>query len=109
VRAYAASLAEESAVIIKKGISMAIASPLATALRTLRTEETRIQRELDSVRGQIRKLSGVTGGRGAGKRGPGRPPGSGTKRKLSPAGRAAMARAAKKRWAAWRKRKAAGK
>jgi len=83
---------------------MPLSSALTTALRALRTEETRIQRELDSVRGQIQKLSGMAGGRG-GKRGPGRPPGSGPKRKMSAKGRAAISRAAKKRWAAYRKAK----
>jgi hypothetical protein len=77
---------------------------IATALRVLRTEETRIQRELDAVRGQLQRLNGASG-RGKGKRGPGRPKGA-SPRRMSAAGRAAISRAAKKRWAAWRKTKA---
>lgn len=79
--------------------------PLSSAILTaLRTEEARIERELDAVRRQVQTITELARGRG-GKRGPGRPPGSTTKRKMSAAGRAAIARAAKKRWAAWRKAK----
>jgi hypothetical protein len=82
---------------------MALSSIMASAIRSLRIEEARIARELDAIRDQIRALSGVAGGRGRGKRGPGRPPGS--KGKMSAAGRAAISRAAKRRWAAWRRAK----
>lgn len=75
-------------------------SSLSSAVAALRKEEQRLQRELSDLRGRIGTLSGAT----RGKRGPGHPPG-GTKRKMSAAGRAAISRAAKKRWAAWRKAK----
>jgi hypothetical protein len=83
---------------------MALSSALVSAIRTLRAEESRIQRELDAVRGQIQRLNGASGLR-KGKRGPGRPAGR-RRREMSAAGRAAISRAAKKRWAAWRKAKA---
>lgn len=73
-------------------------SSLNAVVATLRKEEQRLERELADLRAKIRSLSGATGGRGM-RKSPG-------KRKLSAKGRAAIARAAKKRWAAWRKAKA---
>lgn len=72
---------------------------LARALRDLRGEEARLARELGDLRSRIASLSGVRGGGGAG------PKPKGKRRKLSPAARAAISRAAKKRWAKYRAEK----
>ena len=70
---------------------------LKQALGDLRKEEQRLARELDALRGSIGSLSGATRSKirrkvaGA--------------RNMSAKGRAAISRAAKKRWAAWRKAK----
>jgi hypothetical protein len=76
---------------------MAWQSSLNAALTALRKEEQRIARELQTLRGQIAALSGA-----GGKRSTRKAPGI---RKMSAKGRAAISRAAKKRWAAWRKAK----
>ena len=73
---------------------------LARVVRELRVEETRLERELADVRQRIAALSGVVGGKGAA--GTGRKP----RRKLSAKARAAISRAAKKRWAKYRADKA---
>jgi hypothetical protein len=61
----------------------------------LRKEERRLERELAALRSRIRNLSGAS------------PRRAGGTRKLSAKGRAAISRAAKRRWAAWRKTKGA--
>jgi len=71
---------------------------LNKALVALRKEETRIVRELDALRTRIANL--MRGG--AGSRGTRKAPGT---RRMSAKGRAAISRAAKKRWAAYRKAK----
>jgi hypothetical protein len=67
---------------------------LNTAIRNLRAEEQNLERNLERVRDAISALSGL--GKGS-KRG-----GAGRQRRLSAAGREAIARAARKRWAKWR-------
>jgi predicted nucleic acid-binding Zn-ribbon protein len=70
---------------------------LNKAFGALKKDEQRLERELDELRRKIESLSGVTRSKGARKaRGA---------RKMSAAGRAAISRAAKKRWAAYRKAK----
>ena len=70
---------------------------LNKAIGDLRKEEQRLERELDTLRTKISSLSGVRPTRGM-RKAPG-------VRKMSAKGRAAISRAAKKRWAAWRKAK----
>jgi hypothetical protein len=72
-------------------------SSLKSAITALRKEEQRLERELDALRGRISGLTGAVRSRGT-RRAAG-------KRKLSAKGRAAIARAAKKRWAEYRKAK----
>jgi hypothetical protein len=74
-------------------------SSLNKVVGELRKEEQRLERELQILRGRIGSLSGFGGKRGARKA-----PGT---RRMSAKGRAAISRAAKKRWAAWRKAKKA--
>jgi hypothetical protein len=71
-------------------------SSLNAAIRNLRAEEQSLERNLTRVREAISALGGLS--RGGPKRA-GRPPG---RRRLSAKGRAAIARAARKRWAKWR-------
>jgi len=71
---------------------------LNTAIRNLRTEEQTLERDLTRVREAINALGGLS--RGGVKRAAGGA--GGTRRKLSAKGRAAIARAARKRWAKWR-------
>jgi hypothetical protein len=69
---------------------------LNAAIKNLRAEEQNLERNLTRVREAISALGGL--GRGAGKR-------AGVavgRRRLSPAGREAIAKAARKRWAKWR-------
>jgi hypothetical protein len=66
----------------------------------LRKEEQRLERELGALRTRIGSLSGATRSKGTTRKAPGA-------RKMSAKGRAAISRAAKKRWAAWRKAKKA--
>jgi hypothetical protein len=68
---------------------------LNDAIKNLRAEEQNLERDLSRVRDAISALGGL--GRG-GRRG-GAPSGS---RRLSAAGREAIAKAARKRWAKWR-------
>ena len=84
---------------------MAWQSSLNAVVVALKREEQRLARELQTLRGQIASISGMGGKRGGlgGKRGTRKAPGT---RKMSAKGRAAISRAAKKRWAAWRKAKA---
>jgi hypothetical protein len=72
---------------------------VARALRYMKTEETKLAGELADLRRRIANLGGMAssgGGKAKGKR-----------RKLSPAARAAISRAAKKRWAKYRAQKTA--
>jgi hypothetical protein len=76
------------------------------AIRALRTREEELRAELAFVQNALRALqSGVGGTRG--RTSTGTPP----KRthNMSAAGRAAIAKAARKRWAAWRAAKRAGR
>ncbi len=68
-------------------------SPIQTVIRALRQRESELRRELDTIQNTLRSLGGL------GKIG-GRAPGA--KRRLSAAGRAAISRAAKRRWAHYR-------
>ena len=70
-------------------------SVLKQAARELKKEEERLLRELRELRRKLANL-GTRPTRGTGRQGAKRT------RKLSPAGRAAIARAAKKRWAKYR-------
>lgn len=76
---------------------------LQAAIRSLRKEEQSILKDLDSVRDRIsdlRALSKQPGPKGrGGSAGPRRP------RRLSAKGRAAISRAAKRRWAQYRAKK----
>jgi hypothetical protein len=72
---------------------------LDSAIRELRKEERFLQRNLDAVRARIDELTGLArSGPGRGRAVAGRP----RRNRLSPAGRAAIARAAKRRWAKYR-------
>jgi hypothetical protein len=77
---------------------MARQASLGRVLRALRQEEQRLERELRVLRVKIGSLAGAARGRGARR--------VGRTRKLSAKGRAAISRAAKKRWAAWRRKQA---
>lgn len=71
---------------------------VARAVRDLKAEEARLESELSQLRQKIASLGGAVGG--------GKP--KGRKRVLSPAARAAISRAAKKRWAQYRAEKGKG-
>ena len=75
-------------------------SAINRAVKELKMEEARIARELSAIRDRIQGLGGIAGGRTSVAKTVGR-------RKVSAKGRAAIARAAKKRWAKWRAEKAA--
>ena len=75
---------------------------VARALRDLQAEEARLTSELDDLRQRIASLGGVARSGGSA------PKTKGKRRKLSPAARAAISRAAKKRWAKYRAEKGAG-
>ncbi len=68
-------------------------SSIRAAVALLKKEESKLERELEVVRQKIRDLGGVGRGRGGAR---------GGRRRLSEAGRLAISRAAKKRWAAYR-------
>ena len=70
---------------------------LNAAIASLKKEEQRLARELDALRGTLGSLSGTTRSKIRRK--------AAGARKMSAKGRAAISRAAKKRWAAWRKAK----
>ncbi len=75
-------------------------SSLARAMRDLKTEEARLARELGEVQQRISSLGGLVSGGG------GSTPGKVKKRRnMSAAARAAISRAAKKRWAKYRAEK----
>jgi hypothetical protein len=77
---------------------------LRAAIRSLQREEQSILKNLDSVRERISELQSLSKARGAqGRIARGRPRKA---RRLSPAGRAAISRAAKRRWAEYRAKKA---
>lgn len=74
---------------------------LQAAARALRREESSLQKELELVRKKLRDLEDLSrerAGNGTGRRKAG-------SRRLSPKGRAAISRAAKKRWAEYRRDK----
>jgi hypothetical protein len=68
---------------------------LNAAIKNLRAEEQTLERDLKRVRDAISALGGL--GRGAKTSA-----GTGRRRQLSAKGRAAISRAARKRWAKWR-------
>jgi hypothetical protein len=70
---------------------------VARAIRDLKAVESRLATELTDLRHRIASLGGVASGGGAKTKG--------KRRKLSPAARAAISRAAKKRWAKYRAEK----
>jgi len=70
-------------------------SAINRAVKELKTEEARIARELNAIRNRIQGLGGITSARASIAK-------TGGRRKMSAKGRAAIARAAKKRWAKWR-------
>jgi hypothetical protein len=71
---------------------------VARAVRDLKAEEARLEGELSQLRQKIASLGGVAGGTKT----------KGRRRMLSPAARAAISRAAKKRWAQYRADKGKG-
>jgi hypothetical protein len=79
-------------------MNMSWQQSIQVAVKALRQEESTLRKQLDTVVSKIRELEDI--GRGAGgavgtrKRA--------TSRRLSAAGRAAISRAAKKRWAQYR-------
>lgn len=76
---------------------------LQAAVRSLRKEEQRITKQLESVRSRIAELQGLAargGAKGGGRRAGAKRPG-----RLSAKGREAIARAARRRWAAYRAQK----
>lgn len=72
---------------------------LARVVKALRIEEARLERELATVKHRIAGVTGVVGGAAAAK-------GPKKRRNMSAAARAAISRAAKKRWAKYRAEKA---
>jgi hypothetical protein len=72
---------------------MAPRSPIQTVVRALRKRASELQRELDTIQNTLRSLGGL--GKSVGRA-------QGPKRRLSAAGRAAISRAAKRRWAQYR-------
>ena len=70
---------------------------LNAAIKNLRAEEQNLEKNLTRVREAISALGGLS--RGGVKRGA---PAGGGRRRLSAAGREAIAKAARKRWAKWR-------
>ena len=77
---------------------------IQVAVKALRQEEDTLRKQLDTVVSKIRELEDI--GRGAGAGGVRKRAGS---RRLSAAGRAAISRAAKKRWAQYRAGQGRGK
>ena len=74
---------------------------IQAAVRALKREEASLEKELDKVRARITELETVA------KNGPGASSHQrkSSSRRLSPQGRAAISRAAKKRWAEYRRKK----
>lgn len=77
-------------------------SAVAVAIGELRAHEAELQAQLEDIQTKLAALAGT------GKL-PARKGKASGKRRLSAEGRAAIGRAAKKRWAAYRKAKRAGK
>jgi hypothetical protein len=69
-----------------------------TAIRALKREESTLRSRLGKLQSQIRDLEGMARAGTPGRKRP-------SKRRLSPKGRAAISRAAKKRWAEYRSKK----
>jgi hypothetical protein len=85
---------------------MAWQRSLQAAIRSLRKEERTILKNLSSVRDRIAELQSLSRKPAGKRRAAGAASSHGTrKRRLSAAGRAAISRAAKARWAAYRARK----
>jgi hypothetical protein len=80
---------------------MAWQNSIQTAVRELRREESSLQKQLSEVQGKIRDLEGLK--RSSGSAAARRKTGA---RRLSSEGREAISRAAKKRWAKYRRQKA---
>jgi hypothetical protein len=78
---------------------MAWQQSIQAAVKELRKEEASLQRQLSEVQARIKDLQGMGSGSG---RGAGVSRKAGTRR-LSAEGRAAISRAAKKRWAKYRR------
>jgi hypothetical protein len=70
---------------------------LASVVSQLRSERERLTKELSRVDGALKAISGLTGTNGTGR----------ARRTVSAAGRKRIAAAQKKRWAKWKKQKAA--
>jgi hypothetical protein len=68
-------------------------SPIQAVAKALRKRESELQRELDTIQQTLRSLGAL--GKGSGRA-------TGARRRLSAEGRAAISRAAKRRWAAYR-------
>jgi cell division septum initiation protein DivIVA len=75
-------------------------SSVARALRDLKAEEARLAGELDELRQRIASLGGIASSSSSSSSGGAKT--KGKRRTLSPAARAAISRAAKKRWAKYR-------
>ena len=71
---------------------------VARALSDLRSEQVRLEKELAAVKQRVAALSGAAG--------MSTPKAKGKRRQMSAAARAAISRAAKKRWAKYRAEKA---
>lgn len=82
---------------------MAWQQSIETAVKELRKEETSLQRQLSEVQERIKELEGLGRSSGAA---PSRRKAGGSRR-LSAEGRAAISRAAKKRWAKYRRQRSA--
>lgn len=74
---------------------------IQAAVRALRKEEATLRKQLEQVQSKIEELNEM--GRAGGTRSARRAKAS--SRRLSPQGRAAISRAAKKRWAEYRRQK----
>jgi hypothetical protein len=88
---------------MKGSIKMAWQQSIQTAVRELKKEEASLQKQISELQGRIRDLEGLGRSRG-GAAVTRRKSGS---RRLSAEGRAAISRAAKKRWAKYRRDHAA--
>lgn len=80
---------------------MAWQQPIRAAVRSLQREEAELKKQLERVRENLSALERIQSGRNAA-------PARSGKRRLSPKGRDAISRAAKKRWREYRAQKAKG-